>query len=120
MTELGRALLDIERQLWRNDVDLYGDNLLPEAMLVFPETGVVDRAFALDAIRAENREGRRWAEVEFENIRALQLVADVAALTYKVTARWEHESQSIQALASSVYVKRDGTWKLALHQQSAV
>jgi hypothetical protein len=36
----------------------------------------------------------------------------------KVAARWEHEEFKNSALASSVYVKRDGLWKLAFHQQT--
>jgi len=116
--DVARQLLDVERKLWRNDAAVYGDNLADEALLVFPETGVIDRAFALDAIRAENAEGRRWAEVEFDDVRALPLTADTAVLTYKVTARWAHKAESMTALASSVYVRRGGAWKVALHQQS--
>ena len=116
--DLAQQLLEIERKLWKNDADLYGANLAEEALLIFPETGVIDRAFALDAIRAENKEGRRWAEVEFDDVRSLTLTPDSAVLTYKVKARWAHETASITALASSVYVKRGGAWKVALHQQS--
>lgn len=118
--ELARELLEVERKLWRNDVDLYRDNLVEEALLVFPETGVIGREFALEAIRIENTAGSRWAEVDFDDVRVLPLLPDVAVLAYKVTARWEHETSEMTALASSVYVKRDGAWKVALHQQSPI
>ena len=48
----------------------------------------------------------------------MELSKDVALLTYRAVARWAHESAPYTALASSVYVKRGETWKLALHQQS--
>jgi hypothetical protein len=115
---LENQLLAVEKQLWRNDVELYQHNLTDEALLVFPETGVITRAIALDAIRAENAQGRRWAEVQFAAVRSLQVAEDVAVLTYRVTARWEHEVSANSALASSVYVKRKGSWKLAFHQQT--
>ena len=111
-------LLDVEKRLWRNDAQLYHDNLLEEALLVFPETGVIARDVAVDAILAENADSRKWAEVGFEEVRGVRLTEDVALLTYRVTARWAQEDSEYLAVASSVYVKREGAWKLALHQQS--
>jgi hypothetical protein len=92
--------------------------LIEGSLLVFPETGVITREVAVDAIVAENAEGRKWAEVEFDDLRTLQLSRDVILLTYRVAARWEHERSRIAALASSIYVERGGAWKLAFHQQS--
>jgi hypothetical protein len=115
---LETQLLEVEKRLWRNDAELYHDNLTDEALLVFPETGVITRDVAVDAILLENAGGRRWAEVDFEEVRSVQLTEDVALLTYRVSARWEHEASEYPALASSVYVKREGAWKLAFHQQS--
>ena len=111
-------LLKIERQLWTNDADVYAANLSGDAVLVFAETGVIRRDIALAAIRQENAEGRRWADVAFDDVLVTQPTQDTAVLTYRVTARWEHEHSAIQALASTVYVRRDGRWKVAFHQQT--
>jgi hypothetical protein len=118
--ELEKQLIEIERRLWANDAVFYKNNLIDEALLVFPETGVITRGIAVDAILTENAEGRRWAEVQFDEVRSLRLAEDVALLTYRVAARWEHEESKSSALASSVYVKRDGVWKLAFHQQTPI
>jgi hypothetical protein len=118
--QIEKELLEIERGLWTNDAAYYGENLVEEAMLVFAETGPITRETAVDAIRAENAEGRRWAEVRFDEVRGLRLSDDAHLLSYKVTARWEHELSSGQWLASSVYVRRDAAWKLAFHQQTPV
>ena len=61
----------------------------------------------MPAIRTENAEGRRW----------VPLGRDAHLLTYRVSARWEHEDTKSVALASSVYIRRDGAWNLAFHQQ---
>ncbi|MGE0080500.1 MAG: hypothetical protein AB7U81_04325 [Thiohalomonadaceae bacterium] len=37
-------LLDIERRLWTNDPVFYREHLWEDALLVFPETGVITRA----------------------------------------------------------------------------
>jgi hypothetical protein len=111
-------LVEIERKLWTNDAAYYRDNLIEEAVLVFAETGVIPRETAVEAILSENAKGQRWAEVEFADVKSRRLSDDVVLLTYRITARWEHEESRIFALASSVYVKRNERWKLAFHQQT--
>ena len=99
---LEKQLLDVEKRRWKNDAELYHDNLTDEALLVFPETGVITRDVAVEAILG----------------RSIQLTQDVALLTYRVNARWEDEESEHPAFASSVYGRRQGAWKLAFHQQS--
>ena len=111
-------LLDIERKLWTNNAIFYKHNLMEDAVLVFPETGPISRAAAVEAIHAENAEGRRWAEVDFQRVQMVKLTGAARLLTYTVVARWEHEASPISALASSVYVHHSGAWKLAFHQQT--
>jgi hypothetical protein len=118
--EFPEHLVNIERKLWTNDADFYKDNLTEDCVLVFPETGVINRDIAVDAIRKENEEGRRWADVYLDEIRKLMLSDDVGLLTYRVKARWEHEKFAVTTLASSLYVKRGDTWKLTFHQQSPI
>ena len=89
---LQKELTDIERKLWTNDAVVYKDRLIEEAILVFPETGVITKDIAVSAILNENAEGRRWAEVEFDAVRSLPVAHGVALLTYNVIARWEHEA----------------------------
>ena len=111
-------LVEIERKLWTNDAAYYRDNLIEEAVLVFAETGVIPRETAVEAILSENAKGQTWGEVEFADVKSRRLSDDVVLLTYRITARWEHEESRIFALASSVYVKRNERWKLAFHQQT--
>jgi hypothetical protein len=98
----------------------YENTLIEEALLVFPETGVITRALALDALCQENAERRRWAEVEFKEVHILQPMDSTCLLTYTVAARWEHEQSKVLALASSVDIQRDGVWNLAWHQQTPI
>jgi len=116
--ELENELVAIERRLWTNDASCYEDHLTEEALLAFAETGVITKSRAIEEIRRENDEGRRWAEVRFSDVRAMNIGADSALLAYRVHARWAHEISSIAALASSTYVRRHDTWKLVFHQQT--
>ncbi|WP_309083274.1 nuclear transport factor 2 family protein [Chelativorans sp.] len=118
--ELEKHLQGIERRLWSNDAPFYKDSLVEEAVLVFPETGPISRDTAVEAILRENAEGRYWAEVEFTDTRVREITPDVALLTYRVAARWAHETSTIHALASSLYICRGEAWKLTFHQQSPI
>jgi hypothetical protein len=115
---LQEELVTIERTLWTNNRDIYAERLEDEAMLVFPETGVMHKGAALAGIEQENLTGRRWADVVFADIEAVAVTPDAALLTYRADARWEHESTMRSVLATSLYVRRDRGWMLAFHQQS--
>ena len=115
---LSEELLKIERLLWKNDPGLYRESYTEDALITFAETGVIDVGFAVEAIRQEKATGRRWAEVAFDDVRTLRVTDDVTLLLYKATARWAHEATPIRALCTTVYVRRDGQWKAAHHQQS--
>ena len=111
-------LLAVEPKLWTNDAAFYEVNLAKDAVLVFAETGPITRDVAVAAIRRENEEGRRWQHVDFKDIRCVPISGDVALLTYRVFARWSNETSGNSAIASSLYVRRGGEWKLTFHQQT--
>jgi hypothetical protein len=111
-------LVTVERTLWTNNRETYDARLEQDAVLVFPETGVMHKAAALEGIEQENRTGRRWADVAFADVKAVAVTHDTALLVYRADARWEHESTIRSVLATSLYVKRGHEWMLAFHQQS--
>jgi hypothetical protein len=115
---LPNQLVKIERSLWTNDAEVYERTLVEDGVRMFAETGVITRDTALAAIRQENSDGRRWASVEFDDVRRVSATADATMLTYRARARWEHETTQISMLASSLYVNRDGAWRLVVHQQT--
>ena len=117
---LEEELLKIEKGLWTNNADLYKDSLVPEALLVFAETGVIDRETAVNAIMQENKTGRKWAEAAFEDVKLLKIDSDTAILNYTSKSRWANDEKINKALATSIYVRRKEGWKLILHQQTAI
>src|SRR5262245_34690464 len=84
-------LFEVERSLWTNDPKVNHDSLRDDALLLFQETGVITRDTAVAAIREENREDRRWAEVIFADQRVLCPTDDTRVLIYKATARWNYD-----------------------------
>ena len=119
--DIGRRLIAIEESLWSNDPDVYRDTYSPEAVLIFPNVGRIDRDTAVAAIRLENADGRAWAEVRLDEVRCEWLSQNaIALLTYLASARWNYESRPSQTMCATFYVRRGGSWKVAFHQQTDV
>jgi uncharacterized protein (TIGR02246 family) len=114
-----QELTEIERTLWTNDAGVYGRVFLPDAVIIFPEIGRINLEFALNAIREENAAGKRWAEVAFSDTRAITVAPDVALLHYGAAARWNDKADAERVHCATLYVRRDGIWRVAFHQQTA-
>jgi hypothetical protein len=119
--EVLKDLITIERTLWANDAQIYHDRYSPEAILIFPGVGRIDRETAVAAIRKENAEGRAWAEVRFDDVDGRWITTDAAALiTYMATVRWNYESSASKTLCASVYVRVGESWRVSFHQQTPI
>ena len=115
---LQELLVQIERELWRGNARLYRHHLHDNAVLVFAETGVMDKTSALKAIEQGDGGGRRWEDVHFSEARAVEFTDDAAMLTYRADAQNAEDGSPYSVLASSLYTRRSGQWKLAFHQQT--
>jgi hypothetical protein len=89
------------------------DAVLAEDVLMLLPGGLVldDREQVLATMS-----GPPWTHHELHDVRALGLSDDCVVVTYRVHA--EREGAPYDALMSSTYVRRDGAWRLALHQQT--
>src|SRR3954471_19406971 len=94
----------------RPHICAYREHLTDDAVVVVPGAAITreQTALAIDATPG-------WDEFEITDERVVPLTDDSAILTYRWTSR--RGDETYEALMSSVYVKRDGEWKLSLHQQ---
>ena len=105
------TLLRIEQDLASASADAYRRHLAEEALVVIPGH-VLDRDGCIEAI--EQSPG--WDEWQIAEPHALELGDDAAVLSYRWTSR--RGDSRYAALMSSVYARRDGAWRLVLHQQT--
>ena len=113
-------LIDIEKKLWTNDAEFYDSTLTDDCQLLFGETGVISRSFAVKAIREERASGKVWEEVAMDDVRNNWITAEVVLLTYRVAAKWKGIDERVHCLAGSLYVNKSGEWKLIFHQQTPI
>jgi uncharacterized protein (TIGR02246 family) len=111
------ALLALEERAWRASGDRawYEDYLADDVVMLFPSPAeLMERDEILDAVEG----ARPWATVEIEDRHVLRLDTGAVALAYRATAAREGDEAPYMTAATSIYVERDGRWRLALHQQT--
>ena len=115
--DLTSELLQMEQRFWEaaTDPEFYRENVADEAVLVFPYgVGAMDKSMVLYTIGANSEE---WVSHEFDKVQVVSLGDDAAVISYKVAAGRSGEDP-FKAFISSTYVRRDGRWLLAFHQQT--
>jgi hypothetical protein len=111
MDSVHEHVLEIEMELADGPGEPYRRHLIDEAVVVVPGA-VLDR----ESCAAAMDESPGWDERDIGDVRFTKLTADSLTLTYRWRSR--RAEQGYRAIMSSVYVRRDDTWKLALHQQT--
>lgn len=114
-------LLDLEQAGWEalsstpeDAARFYGDVLAPQVLMLLPGGMVIDdRQHAIDSMS-----GTPWDRFELGQERVHDLGEGCAAVAYRATA--SRGGQDYTALCTSTYVRSDGRWRLALHQQTPV
>jgi uncharacterized protein (TIGR02246 family) len=107
----------LERDGWKalsgtEGAAFYADLMADDGLMVFPGL-VMDKAESLRAIAG----APPWSTFELGDLRVIEATPDTAVVTYRATARRSGE-KTYQALMTTVYVRRDGRWRIVLHQQS--
>ncbi len=106
----------LEAGFWSGSADFYRQNLAERCLVAFTDmAGVVSR----EDLAATITSGSRWRDVDLDPKGMLELAGDVVVITYKARATRE-SGETYAALVSSCYVKSDGAWKLAFHQQTLI
>lgn len=106
---------DCERRLWLDSGTFYKEQVAPDAVLVLPVVGIVDRAAGL----ARARKAPRWTHLTFSN-RIFSCAAETAVLAYEAHAEAARPAQTYYACCSSTYVRMRHSWMLIAHQQSEI
>ncbi|MCW3004231.1 MAG: hypothetical protein JWQ20_3529 [Conexibacter sp.] len=111
MSTLQEELLRIEDELGAGPGDPYRRHLADDAVVIVPGA-VLDREACAAAMDASPG----WEEREITEARTIQLTPESAVLTYRWRSR--RGDDVYVATMSSVYARRDGSWRLVLHQQT--
>jgi hypothetical protein len=114
---LAQELIQLERRGWDalcsdNAATYYREHLTEDALMAFP-FGLMDREESLSAMAS----AEPWSRYDMQSPRVISLGPDAGVVVYAVTAQREGQ-ETFSAVLSSIFVRRDGDWKMAFHQQS--
>ena len=108
-------LLALEKQFWNGDAEFYRSHLDDNCLVAFTDMAGVMRKDDIAAM--VKKDPPRWADLHFEEKGLVEPVHDMAVLSYEASGK-RGSGEAYNAIVSSGYVKRDGEWKLAFHQQT--
>lgn len=115
--EVRDSLLRLEHEFWAaaGDGQFYERRFAEDGLLIVPGvTEVMDKAATTAAVAQSSP----WTSYELHDVRCAELASDVAALAYRAAA--SREGERYEAMITSVYVRQNGDWQLALHQQTPI
>lgn len=109
----------LERRGWEalsspDGAAFYDDLMADDGVMVFPGL-VLDKSATIRAIAGE----RPWASHELADVRVIEATPDSGMVTYRATSQRKGEDP-YRALMTTVYARRDGRWRLILHQQTPI
>jgi uncharacterized protein (TIGR02246 family) len=110
-------LEDLERQGWLalsspDGAAFYEDVMADDGLMVFPGS-VLDKTASVNAIRA----APPWGRFELADTIVVHPTPDTAIVAYRATAT-RGDAAPYHALMTSTYARREGRWRLVVHQQS--
>lgn len=114
-------LLSLERAAWdalstsgEAAATFYENVLASDVLMLLPGGMVIDdRTVVVDSMR-----GTPWSSYELSEERVHELTDATAVVAYRGAA--VRGGQEYVALFNSTYVKQDGSWRLAVHQQTPI
>ena len=111
---LERDLLRLEKGFWTEGGNYYREHVDDECLLAFSDMAGVH---SNEEIAGMNPGAGNWKNVSLDEKGLAHLSDDAVVLTYEVSAQ-RRSGEPYKALVSTGYVKRDGEWKMAFHQQT--
>jgi hypothetical protein len=109
-------LYEIEKNFWTGDAQYYRQNLAEKCMVVFTEmAGLKNR----EEVAAMITDPQRWQGLKLKDRNVVELADGAVLLSYRASAK-RANGQPYEALVSSAYVKENGRWKMAFHQQTPI
>jgi hypothetical protein len=110
-------LEELEREGWRalsgpDGAAFYRDVMADDGVMVFPGV-VMDKPATLEIMASV----APWVTFDLMDVRVIRVSPDCGMIVYRAEAQRTGEA-TYRAEMTSVYARRDGSWRLVLHQQS--
>lgn len=110
---LEQDLMKLEKGFWTEDADYYRAHVDEECLIAFADFVGLRGNEEIASMRGDSH----WTNIKLNEKGLVQLSDDAVVLSYEASAN-RTTGEPYKALVSTGYVKRDGEWKMAFHQQT--
>lgn len=102
----------IERRFWAdaNAPDFYRQAIADGGLSVIEPMGLIEKEMAVQAAG----QGEAWTDVELLDLVAREMTPDCVIVAYHGRARRASDGSPYHGTIASTYVRRDGSWQLAM------
>ena len=101
----------IEKKFWEEGTQAFFEKSMDQnAVSVMEPMGFIEKSTAVEM----SAHSKGWDDVKMHDLKFVQLTPDCVALIYHGEATNRETGEPSKESISSVYVKKDGEWKLAL------
>ncbi len=113
-------LLELERRGWDALCDgsgaaFYGDLMTDDGTMVLAGGTVMSKEQVIDSLHG----AASWESYDIDEPRTVEVCEESRALVYTGTG-YRDGRKAFTGVMTSVYVREDGRWRLALYQQTPV
>lgn len=104
-------ILELEKQLWSGSTDAstYDRLMTEDSISVMEPMGFIPKAQAVDG----TKQSAGWDDVQLTDVKVIELTPDCQAIAYHGSAKSKKDGSLYNGSILSVWVKRDGEWKMA-------
>lgn len=112
MTHTSDEVLAMERRFWEagGDPGFFESAMDDQAITVMEPMGFISKGQAVEM----SRQGEGWVDVQMQDVNVVELTPDCVAIAYHGKAKGSKSGRPYAGSISSVYVRRDGHWKLGM------
>src|SRR5579885_3077738 len=105
-------ILEIEKGFWEkaNDPDFFKNNLTDDGLTIMEPLGYLDKHQALEM----SAKGKPFRDVKMQDVHIKELTPDCVAVAYHGEGTRDGDKEPYRGNICSIYVKREGSWKLAI------
>jgi hypothetical protein len=104
-----------ERRLWLEGINAYKELMTTECVMAFGPMGVMGPEDIIEALR----KAPRWTDVEMAGQTKAVQAENVVVIAYRARST-RPDADPYEAICTSTYVRVDGHWRIAQHQQTPV
>lgn len=112
MTAAQNEVLNLEKRFWSDSGQpgFFNEAMADNAISVMEPMGFLTKSQAIEMTQP----GISWSDLNIQDVQFVELTPDCVALAYHAEAKNDKTGQPYRGSINSVYVRKDGAWKLGM------